>query len=110
MNTDTQLLEDIFHQTVLIMQVSAEIDDDEFFSNEFCQNGFIRSLEIIGDAAKKVSPEFRAAHPEIPWRGMAGLRDKLIHGYGFVDLKQVWNIVTNMIPPLNDQMILLLHH
>jgi len=103
MERDFQLLEDIYHHTSLITTKNEQIEEEEFFSDEFCQNGYIHSLEIIGEATKKISPEFRAEHPEIPWRGMAGLRDKLIHGYGFVDVKQVWNIVTNMVPLLHVQ-------
>ena len=83
MNTDTQLLEDIFHQTVLIMQVSAEIDDEEFFSNEFCQNGFIRSLEIIGEAAKKCLLSF--VQPIRKFRG-EGWQDYAINSYMGMDL------------------------
>lgn len=107
MNSDLQLIEDIFHHACLIMTVHETIDEETFFGDEFIQNGFIRSLEVIGEATKKISPEFRALHPEIPWRGMAGLRDRLIHGYGFVDTKQVWNIITNMVPQLYDQLLLL---
>jgi len=71
MKKDFQLLEDIYHHTSLIISKNEQIDEEEFFSDEFCQNGYIHSLEIIGEATKKISPEFRAEHPEIPWRGMA---------------------------------------
>jgi len=67
MDKDSQLLEDIFHQTFLIISKSEHIDIEDFLSDEFCQNGFIRSLEIIGEATKKISQEYRTAHPEIPW-------------------------------------------
>ena len=109
MNKDTQLLEDIYHHTELILDACSRIDFEEYIDNEFSQNGFIRSLEVIGEATKKISSEFRTAHPEIPWRGMAGLRDKLIHGYGYVDVHQVWDIITNMVPRLHTQMAVLLN-
>ncbi|MDO5846127.1 MAG: DUF86 domain-containing protein [Methanocorpusculum sp.] len=66
-------------------------------------------MEIMGEATKQISPEFREAHPEIPWRGMAGLRDKLIHGYGIVDKNQVWHIITDLVPQLHCQITELLH-
>jgi uncharacterized protein with HEPN domain len=60
----------------------------------------VRLLEIIGEAAKKVTAETRAAHPEIPWREIVGTRDRLIHGYFDVDLDVVWSIATGDLPGL----------
>ena len=60
----------------------------------------MRSLEIIGEAAKKVSPEFKQQHPEIEWRAMAGMRDKLIHDYFGIDYDIVWDVVINKLPSL----------
>jgi uncharacterized protein with HEPN domain len=62
-------------------------------SNTMIQDAVIRNLEIIGEAAKALSPEFRSQHPGVPWAGMAGMRDVLIHGYMGVDLKVVWDVV-----------------
>jgi len=53
----------------------------------------VRALEVIGEAAKHVAPAFCRGHPEIPWRGMAGMRDKVIHGYFGVDAAVVWRTV-----------------
>lgn len=55
---------------------------------------------IIGEATKRVSTEFRASHPEIPWKEMAGMRDVLIHDYRDVDIPNVWTAVTESIPAL----------
>lgn len=60
----------------------------------------VRLLEIIGEAAKQVTAETRAAHPEIPWREIAGTRDRLIHGYFDVDLDVVWSIAMGDLPSL----------
>ncbi len=60
----------------------------------------VRLLEIIGEAAKQVTAETRAAHPEIPWREIAGTRDRLVHGYFDVDLDVVWSIATVDLPGL----------
>ncbi|MDD2762803.1 MAG: DUF86 domain-containing protein [Opitutaceae bacterium] len=58
----------------------------------------IRALEVIGEAARKVPPELRARYPEIPWRGMTGMRDKVIHDYFGVDASVVWRTVREELP------------
>jgi uncharacterized protein with HEPN domain len=57
-------------------------------------------LEIIGEASKSISDETREQHPEIPWRAIAGTRDRLIHAYFSVDLDIVWSIIRNDLPSL----------
>lgn len=59
-----------------------------------------RLLEILGEAAKNVSPKTRALTPELPWRQIAGTRDRIVHGYFDVDLDVVWRIITEELPPL----------
>jgi uncharacterized protein with HEPN domain len=68
----------------------------------------VRALEVIGEAAKHVSPAFRRAHPEIPWRGMTGMRDKVIHGYFGVDAAVVWRTVREDLPRVREATRLLL--
>jgi uncharacterized protein with HEPN domain len=60
----------------------------------------VRALEIIGEAVKKIPEEIRVKYPEIPWKGMAGMRNKVIHEYFGVNLKYVWEIVGKRIPEL----------
>lgn len=60
----------------------------------------MRSLEVIGEAAKNVPDTFRAQHPLVEWRGMAGMRDRLIHNYFGVDFELVWDVVQHRIPEL----------
>jgi uncharacterized protein with HEPN domain len=62
------------------------------------QDAVIRNFEVIGEAAKRVPHEYRAAHPSIPWQLMAGFRDVLIHGYDGVDLGRVWITATRDLP------------
>jgi len=61
------------------------------------KRAFVRSLEIIGEAAKMVSPELRQKYPQVEWRSMAAMRDRLIHGYFGVDYDIVWDAVANKI-------------
>ena len=67
------------------------------------QDAVIHNLQIVGEAAKKVSAETRAAHPEMPWRNMTGLRDRVVHDYFGVSLDIVWDVVENHLPRLREQ-------
>lgn len=57
---------------------------------DYLQDALVRCLEVIGEATKRLSQDFRDRHPEVPWRAMAGMRDLLIHAYDRVDLDEVW--------------------
>lgn len=73
----------------------------ERFAEDFRINfAVVRALEIIGGATKRLPMEVRKKYPEIPWRGMAGMRDRIIHGYDRVDLHIVWDVVKRDIPDL----------
>ncbi len=61
----------------------------------------VRSIEIIGEASKKIDEEFKATHIQIEWKKMAGARDKLIHDYFGIDYDIVWDIIQNKIPDLD---------
>ncbi len=75
----------------------------EFESDPILTRAFVRSLEVIGEATKKLSDSFREAHPEVEWRAMAGMRDRLIHDYMGVDYELVWDVVQTRIPELHDR-------
>jgi len=64
----------------------------------------VRLLEIIGEAARSLSQEFRQEHPDLPWKSMVGIRDRLIHGYFDINLDVVWQTVTEDLPPLIAQL------
>ncbi|TDQ42360.1 HepT-like ribonuclease domain-containing protein [Aureibacillus halotolerans] len=76
---------------------------NSFFQSRLIQDAVIRNLEIIGEATKQLSGEFRKKHDHIPWREMAGLRDILIHDYFGVDLRTVWGVIEKELPKLKKQ-------
>jgi uncharacterized protein with HEPN domain len=78
----------------------AGLDERAFLASDLHQSAVIRKLEIMGEAAGKVSRDFCDAHPEIPWKQMTGLRHRLIHGYGEVRLDIVWQVVAETLPDL----------
>jgi uncharacterized protein with HEPN domain len=76
------------------------LDEATFRASRLHQNAVIRSLEVIGEAAGKVSADTQASHPQIPWRDITGMRHRLIHGYGDVRLDIVWTVIREHLDPL----------
>lgn len=74
----------------------------EFAADKKTVNAVIRSLEVLGEATKRIPPAVREQHPEIPWKNMAGMRDVLIHDYMGVDLKTVWKVAKERLPALRN--------
>lgn len=77
---------------------------DDFDNNRMLTLAIIKELEIIGEAASKISPEFKATHSHIPWLDIVGMRNRLTHGYFDVDLDLVWITVQEDLPLLLDQL------
>lgn len=85
--------------------LSYTVDGSEaFFADAKTQDAVIRNIEIIGEAVKGVSDDTRALDPAVPWRQIAGMRDKLIHEYFGVDLVLVWDVVERQLPVLRPQL------
>ncbi|MCH8061492.1 MAG: DUF86 domain-containing protein [Chloroflexi bacterium] len=93
-------LRHILKETRFLIEFSAGIENDAFLQDEVLQRAFVRSLEIIGEAARHVPDEFRRSRDEVRWANMVGMRDRLVHGYFGIDYEIVWDVITNIIPDL----------
>jgi uncharacterized protein with HEPN domain len=90
-----ELLRDILRETEFLETQTAETTREKFLADEVLKRAFVRSVEVIGEAAKKVPEDARRHFPAVEWKKMAGMRDRLIHDYGGVDYVIVWDVATN---------------
>lgn len=96
--SDREFLEDIREAIRRAHMYVDGISYEQFLIDLKTQDALIRTLEIIGEATKRLSPEIRERHSAIPWKSMAGVRDKLIHDYFGVNFDIVWQIVQDELP------------
>jgi uncharacterized protein with HEPN domain len=100
MQRELAYLLDILQSARLIHEYAEGVDKDDFMHDTARQDAIVRRIEIIGEATRHISADYRADHPEIPWKQMAGMRDKVIHEYDRVDLVEVWKVAERDIPAL----------
>lgn len=100
MKDDSIYLEHIETNLKRIILYSSGISKEDFLNNIQLQDACIRQIEIMGEATKRISETLKEKHPEVPWKDMAGMRDKLIHDYIDVDLNIVYQTVAVDIPNL----------
>jgi uncharacterized protein with HEPN domain len=103
-----EFLQHILEECDFILNATSSKTDDEIYLDQTLLRALVRSIEIIGEASKRIDPEFRLSNSHIEWKEMAGMRDKLIHDYFGVDYEIVIDVVRNNIPFLQTEIRILL--
>jgi uncharacterized protein with HEPN domain len=97
---DLESLWDMRQAIIQTQMFTAEMSKMDYLDSELVQSAVERKLEILGEAARRVSREFQMAHPEIDWRNIIGLRNVIAHRYDQVKQEQIWNIMQTVLPNL----------
>jgi uncharacterized protein with HEPN domain len=108
MKRDRAYLKHILEAISNIEKFVEGLTKEDFLENVEKQYAAVRGLEIIGEATKNLSRELKAKHREIPWRDIAGMRNKLIHKYFGIDLELVWVTIKNKLPEFKKQVLKIL--
>jgi len=96
-----EYLRHILDETEYLMTKTRDLAQDEFMHDATLRRAFVRSIEIIGEATKQIPDDFKRKHDQLEWKAMAGMRDRLIHGYFGVDYDIVWDVAINKVPVLH---------
>lgn len=106
---DTVYLRHILDAIEMIEGYVGGYSENEFLTHAMVKDAVVREMEIIGEAAKNISEEYKGNHPEIPWGQMVGIRNKIIHEYFNVNFPIVWDTIQGDLPPLKDEIKKLLN-
>ena len=98
-----EYLRHILDEVEYLMEQTKDLTREGFTRDETLKRAFVRSIEIIGEAAKKLPAQLIQRYPQLEWRAITGMRDKLVHNYFGVDYDIVWDVVTNKVPALRLQ-------
>ncbi len=103
-----EYLQHILDETQYLLDQAQGLDEQTFLHDETLKRAFVRSLEVIGEAAKHIPDEVRPGYSQIEWRTITGMRDRLIHAYFGVDYEIVWDMIGTNIPTLQRDTISIL--
>jgi len=98
-----EYLRHIYDECQFVLSVSTDLSEENFLKDETLKRAVVRSLEIIGEATKKIPADIKIKWNTIQWKNMAGMRDRLIHDYMGVNYTIVWDVIKNKIPDISEQ-------
>lgn len=104
MKDDSLYIDHILQSINSILEYTKDLTRKDFSKNKLVQDAVIRNFEIIGEATKKVSDDYKQVHYKVPWKAMSGMRDKLIHDYIGVDIAVIWKTIKEDLPPLKKKL------
>lgn len=104
-----EFLRHISDECNYLLSVSKGLSKEQFLDNETLKRAVVRSVEIIGEASKKIPADFKVKWDTIAWKNMAGMRDRLIHDYIGINYSIVWDVLINKIPELNKEIQIVLN-
>lgn len=108
MKDDRVYLRHILDEIAFLLKISEGRCLDDLVNDDYFSHAVRSALGIIGEAARNVPDRIKDEHPEIPWRNMAALRNRIIHGYFRIDYSIVWNVITEDLPPIEPQITTIL--
>ena len=103
-NRDAGFIWDMLQAIAKIQQFTANLSFEDYLDSVLVQSAVERQLEILGEAAGRISPDFQSTHSDINWRGIIGLRNILIHRYDDIQQQVVWKVVVSNLVPLRTQL------
>ena len=102
---DKSRLEHILQAIERIKRYTLGISFDEFIANDMMYYAVVKNIEILGEASNMLTEEFRSKHSQTPWKQVNGMRNYIVHEYFQVDNNVVWDVITNDLPVLKEQII-----
>lgn len=101
---DLAFLRDLLKAARAALRFAEGLDHAAFMASELHQEAITRVVGVVGEAAWRMTPTFKALHADVPWQAMAGMRHRIVHDYAEVDLDLVWRVVTHELPRLLERL------